>query len=85
MKQLWHLFKDQELKLEFRKGKAKAWKLHKTLCEFVGKFIRVSYAFLLFVVGEEDPIGLFWLLYWCLPCVADIVTGGFRYCPILCL
>ena len=26
------------------------------------KFVGVSYVFLLFVVGEEDPIGFSWLL-----------------------
>ena len=40
---------------------------------------------LLFVVGEEDLIELSWLLCWYLPRVADIVAGGFRCCPILCL
>ena len=40
--------------------------------------------FLLYVVGEEDPIGFSWLLYWYLPHVADIVAGGFRFCFILC-
>ena len=36
MKQPWSLFKDQELKLEFGKDKAKAWELYQTLCKFVG-------------------------------------------------
>ena len=40
--------------------------------------------FLLYVVGEEDPIGFSWLLYWYLPHVVDIVAEGFRCCPILC-
>ena len=36
LKRLWYPFKDQELKLEFGKSKAKAWELYQTLCEFVG-------------------------------------------------
>lgn len=48
-------------------------------------FAGVSYVFLLIVVGEEDPIGFSWLLFWYLPHAADIVAGGCRYCPILCL
>ena len=38
--------------------------------------------FLLYVVGEEDPIGFSWLLCWYLLHIADIVAGGFRCCPI---
>ena len=38
--------------------------------------------FLLYVVGEEDPIGFSWLLCWILPHVVDIVAGGFRCCPV---
>ena len=54
MKQLWCSFKDHELKLEFRKGEAKAWNSFVSLWEeFVGIFLCI----LLFVVGEEDPIG----------------------------
>ena len=40
---------------------------------------------LLYLVEEEDPIGFSWLLYWYLPCVTDIVVGGFSCCPILYL
>ena len=40
--------------------------------------------FLLYVVGEENPIGFFWLLCWYFLHVVDIVAEGFRCCPILC-
>jgi hypothetical protein len=46
-------------------------------------FVGVPYMFLLIVVGEEDPIGFSWLLFWYLPHVVDIVAGGCRCCPIL--
>ena len=36
MKQPWRPFKDQDLKLEFEKGEAKAWELYQTFCELVG-------------------------------------------------
>ena len=48
-----------------------------------GKSIRISDVFLLYVVGEEEPIGFFWLLYWYLPHVANIIAEGFWCCPIL--
>ena len=57
----------------------------KSFVSLWGKFVGVSSAFLLFVVGEKDPIGFSWLLCWYLPRVADIVVEGFSYCPILCL
>lgn len=41
--------------------------------------------FLLFVVGEEDPVWISWILLRYLPHVAGIVAGGFQFCPILCL
>ena len=50
----------------------------------MGKLVGISYMFLLYVVGKEDPIGFSWLLCWYLLHVADIVVGGFRYCLILC-
>ena len=49
------------------------------------EFVEISYVFLLFGVEDDDPIGLFLLLYWYLPCIADIVAGDFRCCLILCL
>ena len=39
--------------------------------------------FLLYVVGNEDPVGFSWLGCWYLPHVADIVAEGFQCCPIL--
>ena len=41
------------------------------------EFISISYMFLVFVVEEEDSIGFSWLLCWYLPCIVDIVAGGF--------
>ena len=48
---------NQEPKLEFGKGEAEAWELHQILCEFVGGICWDFLCVLLFVVGEEDPIG----------------------------
>ena len=48
------------------------------------KLVGFSYVFLLYVVGEEDLIGFFWLLCWYLLHVADIVVEGFQCCSILC-
>ena len=83
MKRPCHLFKDLGLKLEFGKGEAKAGELHQAFCEFVGEIGWDLLSILLYVVGEEDPIGFSWLLCWYLPHVADIVAGGFWCCPIL--
>ena len=49
------------------------------------EFIGIFNVFLLFVVGEEDPIGFSWLLYWYLLRITDIVAGGFQCCFVLCL
>ena len=48
-------------------------------------FEGISYIFLLIVVGKEDPIGFFWLLYWYLLHVTGIIFGSYRCCSILCL
>ena len=83
MKRPWRPFKDLELKLEFWKGEAKAWELHQILCEFVGKLVEITYVFLLYVIGEEDPIGFSWLLCWYLSRIADIITGGFSISSVV--
>ena len=49
------------------------------------KLVRIFYVFLLYIVGEEDPIGFSWLLYWYLPHIAGIVAERFWCCLILCL
>ena len=49
------------------------------------EFVGVSYVFLFFVVREDDPIGFFWLLYWYLLHIVNIVVGGFQCCLILYL
>ena len=49
--------------MKFGKGEAKAWELHQTLYEFVGEIGWNFYVFLLYVIGEEGVVGLFWLLY----------------------
>ena len=59
MKLPWHPFKELELKLEFGKGEAKAWKPHQTLCEFVEEIGWISYVFLLYVVGERILLDFF--------------------------
>ena len=50
-----------------------------------GEFVKISYVFLLFVVGEEDPIGFSWLLCWYILHIANIVAEGFQCCSVLFL
>ena len=49
------------------------------------EFVGISYVLLLFIVGEEDPIGFSYLLCWYLSHIVDIVAGGFWCCHVLCL
>ena len=45
------------LKLESKKGEARAWELHQTLCELWGKLVGISYVFLLYVVEKRILLG----------------------------
>ena len=84
MKRPWCLFKDLGLKLEFGKGELRLGSYTKPFVNLWRKLIEISYVFLLYVVGKEDPIEFSWLLCWYLLHVTDIVAGGFQCCPILC-
>lgn len=85
-RRLWRPFEAQGVKARvLGEVEPKLEGLHQSILRVCGRIVNFSYVFLLYVVGEEDPIGFSWILYWYLPHIADIVAGGCQCCPILCL